>query len=123
VPARCCTFASIMSKPIRVEGIDVDIQIVFTREHLERILPHYDKTGLPRAVIDDMINAYIASGELVPYERWILEYGQRVINPMMNKQLGRAADHPTFNNLLRFALKDEIDRHPTIIELRKFRKS
>lgn len=111
-----------VDKPIRVPGIDVDVQIVFAREHLSLLLPHIDKTGVPRAAIDEMINAYIASGEVVAYERWILEYGQRVLNPLMNQKLGRPADHPTFNNLLKYALKDEIEKHPTIVELRKFRK-
>lgn len=111
-----------MTKPIRVEGIDIEVQIVFTREHLDLILPYYDKTGLSRSVIDDMINAYIASGELVSYERWFLEYGQRVINPLMNQKLGRAINHPTFNNLLKFALKDQIEANPTIIQIRKFKK-
>ncbi len=112
-----------VDKPIRVPGIDVDVQIVFARDHLALLLPHIDKTGIPRSVIDDMINAYIASGEVVAYERWILEYGQRVLNPMMNQKLGRPADHPTFNNLLKYALKEEIEKHPTIVELRKFRKA
>lgn len=113
----------VVDKPIRVPGIDVDVQIVFAREHLTLLLPHIDKTGIPRSVIDEMINAYIASGEVVAYERWILEYGQRVLNPMMNQKLGRPADHPTFNNLLKYALKEEIEKHPTIVELRKFRKA
>ncbi len=111
-----------MSKPIRVEGIDIEVQIVFTPAHLDLIWPYYDKTGLSRGIIDDMINEYIASGERVPYERWFLEYGQRVINPLMNKKLGRPLDHPTFNNLLKFALKKEIEINPVIIQLRKFKK-
>jgi hypothetical protein len=40
----------------------------------------------------------------------------------MNKKLGRAIDHPTFNNLLKFALKERIESHPTILQLRKFKK-
>lgn len=120
-PVMACVICTV-DKPIRVPGIDVDVQIVFVREHLSLLLPHIDKTGVPRAAIDEMINAYIASGEVVAYERWILEYGQRVLNPLMNQKLGRPADHPTFNNLLKYALKDEIEKHPTIVELRKFRK-
>lgn len=108
-----------MSKPIRVEGIDIEIQIVFRASHMDLVLPHYNKVGLPSQVLDEMIDAYIASGEHVQYERWILEYGQKVINPMMNKKLGRAADHPTFNNLLKFALKDVIESDPTLKMFKK----
>src|SRR6478736_4258747 len=108
-----------MNKPIRVEGIDVDIQIVFRSHHLEVIMPHYNKIGLPVTVMNEMIDAYIASGEVVSYERWILEYGQRVINPLMNQKLGRAHNHPTFNNLLRFALKEIIENDPTLKQFKK----
>jgi hypothetical protein len=108
-----------MEKPIRVEGIDVEIQIVFRAHHLEQVLPHYHKVGLPAHVLNDMIDAYIASGEQVPYERWILEYGQKVINPLMNKKLGRPVDHPTFNNLLKFALKEVIENDSILKQFKK----
>ena len=110
-----------MDKPIRVEGIDVDIQIVFRSHHLEVVLPHYNKIGLPETVMNDMIDAYIASGEVVSYERWILEYGQKVINPLMNKKLGRVHNHPTFNNLLRFALKEILENDPTLKLFKKLK--
>ena len=105
--------------PIRVTGIDIEVQIVFRSEHIPLILPQFDKVGISPAIMDELINAYIASGEQVPYERWFLEYGQNKINPLMNQKLKRAANHPTFNNLLKFALKEVIDQHPTIIVMRK----
>jgi hypothetical protein len=103
----------------RVSGIDFDIQLVFSAEHLSLLLPHLAKTGLALEVVDKMIDSYIASGEVETFERWILEYGQSHLNPLINNKLKRKIDHPTFNNLLRFALKDQIDQHPTIIHLRK----
>ncbi len=107
-----------MDKPIRVPGIDVGIQIIFRAEHLQILLPYFEKTGIP-PFVDDMINAYVASGEKVTYERWILEYGQAVLNPMMNKKLGRAVDHPTFNGMLLYALKDILDADPIVALLKK----
>ena len=105
--------------PIRVKGIDIEVQIVFRPEHIEIILPHYEKIGMPVAVMDEMIDAYIASGEKVDYGRWFLEYGQSKINALINQKLGRAIDHPTFNNLLKFALKDIIEVDPIIVVMRK----
>jgi hypothetical protein len=108
-----------MDKPIRVPGIDVEIQLVFQPEHLNLLLPHFDKVGVTQAHLDDMINAYIASGEHMPYARWILEYGQSILNPFMNQYLKRPPANPTFNRMLLFALKDVIEAHPLISHFRK----
>lgn len=112
-----------MDKPIRVEGIDIEIQLVFRKENIELVLPHFQRVGLPEKVLDEMIDAYIKSGETVSYERWFLEYGQRIINPLMNQKLGRAQDHPTFNNLLRHALKDILKVDPILKQFRNFQQS
>ena len=111
-----------MDKPIRVEGIDIEIQLVFRKEHIELVLPHFQRVGLPSTVLDDMIDAYIKSGEIVSYERWFLEYGQRVINPLMNQKLGRAKDHPTFNNLLKHALKEVLETDSILNQFKNFKK-
>ena len=111
-----------MDKPIRVEGIDVDIQLVFRREHIELVLPHFQRVGFSSTVLDEMIDGYIKSGEVVAYERWFLEYGQRIINPLMNQKLGRAKEHPTFNNLLKHALKDILEADPVLKQFRNFQK-
>ncbi len=111
-----------MDKPIRVEGIDVEIQLVFRKEHIELVLPHFQRVGLSPTMMDEMINAYIKSGETVSYERWFLEYGQQVINPLMNQKLGRAKDHPTFNNLLKHALKEVIESDSILKQFKKFQQ-
>jgi hypothetical protein len=111
-----------MDKPIRVEGIDVDIQLVFRKEHIELVLPHFQRVGLPSTELDEMINAYIRSGEMVSYERWFLEYGQQVINPLMNQKLGRAKEHPTFNNLLKHALKEILENNLLLKQFKNFQK-
>jgi hypothetical protein len=111
-----------MDKPIRVEGIDIEIQLVFQREHIELVLPHFQRVGLSSTVLDDMINAYIKSGETVSYERWFLEYGQTMINPLMNQKLGRAKEHPTFNNLLKHALKEILESNPMLKQFKNFQK-
>jgi hypothetical protein len=111
-----------MDKPIRVEGIDINIQLVFKREHIELVLPHFQRVGLSSGIMDEMINAYIQSGETVSYERWFLEYGQTIINPLMNQKLGRAKDHPTFNNLLKHALKEAIETDSLLKEFKNFQK-
>lgn len=106
-------------KPIRIPGIDVSIQLVFRSEHLQLLLPYFEKAGIPPSFVDEMINAYVASGEEVTYERWILEYGQFTLNPIMNKKLGRSADHQTFNAMLLYVLKDIIDADPMLALLKK----
>ena len=106
---------------IGIQGIDVEIQIVFLNKHTNLISPHFEKVGICKSTINEMIDSYISSGEKVSYERWFLEYGQTVINPIMNKKLGRSVDHPTFNNLLRHALKDIIASHPIICQFKKYR--
>ena len=105
----------------RIAGIDVDIQIAFKAEYIPLVLPHFAKAKVNPSIIDDIINAYIASGEQVSYERFFLEYCQKVINPMMNKNLNRASDHPTLNNLLRYALKEQIENDPILAALKKFK--
>lgn len=101
-------------KPIRIPGIDVRVQLVFRSEHLQMLLPYFEKAGIAPTFVDEMINAYVASGEKVTYERWILEYGQFTLNPVMNKKLGRAIDHPTFNAMLLYVLKDIMDADPML---------
>ena len=105
----------------RVPGIDIDIQIAFRHEYLNLILPHLKDLGFTSILFDEMIDAYIASGEKVSYERWIMEYGQAVINPLLNERLKRKPEHPTFNNLLRYALKEHIENDQVIMELKKFK--
>jgi hypothetical protein len=105
----------------RIEGIDFQIQIIFKSEYIKLLIPHFERVGLDLHVVDELINAYIASGEKVTYEFWFLEYGQRVINPMLNKKLNRDVHHPTFNNLLKHALKDELSADPILLAFRKFR--
>lgn len=109
-----------MDKPIRVIGIDVDIQLVFRKEHIELVLPQFQRVGLSSTLMDELINAYIKSGETVSYERWFLEYGQQVINPLLNQKLGRAMDHPTFNNLLKHALKEILESNTFLKQFRNF---
>jgi hypothetical protein len=108
-----------MDKPIGVEGIDVNVQIVFRPEHIPLVLEQFQKIGLPASILDDIINSHIKSGELVSYERWFLEYGQSIINPQMNQKLGRAQEHPTFNSLLKYVLKDVIDNSPILEHFKK----
>lgn len=112
-----------MSKPIRVEGIDFEIQIIFRSEHVELLRPHFERVGLPSNTVNEMIDAYIASGEKVTYERWVLEYGQTVLNPRMNAKLGRPLDHPTYNKMLLFALKDELSSNPILKQLKQFKSA
>lgn len=107
-----------MDKPSRVENINIEVQLVFNAEHLKLLLPHFEKIGLPTSTVDEMINAYIATGEKVSYDRWILEYGQKVLNPLMNLTLGRSKDHPTFNAMLLYTLKDIVDSSPIITHFR-----
>jgi hypothetical protein len=77
----------------RLNGVNIEIQIAFQSHHLPLLIPFLEKAGIGSKEINDMIEAYIASGEKLVYERWILEYGQNVWNPIMNEKLGRSIDH------------------------------
>ena len=106
----------------RVDGVDIDIQIVFRANHLRLLLPYFKQAGLSSAEINTTIDEYILTGETVPFEKWFLQTGQSKLNPIMNKFLKRNPTHPTFNNLVRVALKREIELNETILSLKKFRE-
>lgn len=103
----------------RVIGIDVEVQIVFQAKHLNLLTPLFKRAGINSETVNEMIDEYISAGEPVAFERWVLEYGQSKLNPMMNAFLKRESSHPTFNNLLKVALKDEIENSPTLRKLKK----
>jgi hypothetical protein len=65
-----------------------------------------------------MIDEYTAADGSVSFERWVLEYDQSKLNPLMNRNLGRETTHPTLNKLLKAALKDQ-ESDPTILQLRR----
>jgi len=109
------------SNSSRITGIDIKIQISFKSEYLKLILPQLEKVGIARSMIDEMISAYIESGEKQTYEWWILEYGQKIFNPVINKKLCRPINHPTLNNLLLYVLKSEIESNTTVSQLRKYK--
>jgi hypothetical protein len=104
---------------IRIKGIDVNIQLVFQAEHIKLITPLFQKAGLPKTVSDDIIDFYIKSGEVVSYERFFLEYGQEVLNPILNQLLVRHPDHPTFNNILKHGLKEVLENSELLKAFKK----
>lgn len=106
----------------RLEGIDVEVQIVFRADHLRLLMPYFKQAGIQPSDIDKIIDEHISTGEIVPFERWFLECGQNRLNPSMNRFLKREPSHPTFNKLLKVALKEQIERDPTILQLRRFSK-
>lgn len=112
-----------IDKPIGVSGIDIEIQLVFRSTHIQLVLPYFEKIGLSKSLIDEMINAYVLSGESVPHERWFLEYGQQVFNPLMNEKLGREISHPTFNKMLKHVLKDIIQNDSIFLLVSKANKN
>lgn len=105
----------------RIEGIDIEIQIAFKSEYLKLLLPHLEKVGISNSVIDKMISDHIESGEKETFEWWILDYGQKILNPIVNKKLSRSQGHPTFNNMLHYVLKNEIENNTTVAQLRKYK--
>jgi hypothetical protein len=107
---------------ISVDGIDINIQILFKAEYLRLLIPQFKRAGIIDTDIDEMIDAFIRSGELVSFSKWILTYGQAVLNPIMNKNLNRPPNHPTFNNLLKFALKEFLEIDTTISHLNNSKK-
>lgn len=109
-----------MDKLIRIKGIDIEIQIIFKSTHINKLLEHLVKAGLPTSVINQSIDLYIATGEKVPYEKWFLYHGQTVLNPIINRNLNRESNHPTFNNMLKHVLKDELTNHPILKSFKRF---
>lgn len=105
---------------IRVPGIDVNIQLIFRKEHIQLVLPHFKTIGLADTILNQIIDAHIASGEQVSFERFFLEYGQGVLNPAINEKLKRPKDHPTFNNLLKYVLAEELENS---LLLKSFKRS
>lgn len=53
----------------RLNGVNIEIQIAFQSHHLPLLIPFLEKAGIGSKEINDMIEAYIASGEKLVYER------------------------------------------------------
>ncbi len=104
---------------IRVPGIDIDIQIVFRARHLPLLAPFFKRAGVTADAINRMIDEHISSGEVMPFERWVLEYGQSKLNPLMNAYLKRDSKHKTFNSLLKVALKEHLENDPVLRQLKR----
>ncbi|MBI3218573.1 MAG: hypothetical protein HYZ44_03605 [Bacteroidetes bacterium] len=107
----------------KIEGIDVEIQIVFKASHLPILTPYFLRAGVSQSKIDSIIDEYIESGENLVFERWFLDTCQKKINPEMNKFLGREINHPTFNRLLNVALRAIIEKDTIVVHLRKSRRN
>jgi hypothetical protein len=103
----------------KIDGIDVEVQIAFKASHLAILAPYFIKAGIEPSKIDLIIDEYILTGENVVFERWFLDSCQKRLNPEMNKYLGRDINYPTFNRLLKVALKEKIEQDPTVLHLRK----
>lgn len=106
----------------KIEGIDVEIQIVFKATHLPILTPYFIKAGISQLKINAIIDEYIQSGETIVFERWFLNTCQKKLNPEMNKFLGREVNYPTFNRMLRFALHPIIEQDAIVFHLRKSHK-
>ncbi|MFN8887481.1 MAG: hypothetical protein ACK5WF_08475 [Cyclobacteriaceae bacterium] len=103
----------------KIEGIDVEIQIAFKASYLPILMPYFTQAGIHPSKIDSIIDEYILTGENVVFERWFLDYCQKRLNSEMNKYLSRDINYPTFNRLLKVALKEKIEQDSTVLHLRK----
>ncbi|MBI3218543.1 MAG: hypothetical protein HYZ44_03450 [Bacteroidetes bacterium] len=103
----------------RIDGIDIEIQIAFKSAHLPLLIPYFEKAGIHSQKVNSIIDEYILTGEHVVFERWFLDSCQKRLNPEMNSYLKRDVNYPTFNRLLKVALKERIEQDPTVLHLRK----
>ncbi|SKC47780.1 hypothetical protein [Ohtaekwangia koreensis] len=73
------------------------LRMVFTQDEIE-------------AMHKTMWAEYKKNPKATSQENFMLEWGETVWQPEMNRRLNRPADHPTFEKLLRVAFKDELER-------------
>ena len=109
----------------RIEGISYQVQYVFTIASLVYVMPNLRQTGIdvPR-VVRDCWEEYDLSDRKDSPEAFFLKYGVRVINPLLNKKLGRPKDHSTFNDILEYSLEEVMAKDQNLQrELRKLKKA
>lgn len=99
----------------RIEGISYEVQYVFTLASLVYVMPNLRQTGIDTTkVMRDCWQKYDDSDRKESQQNFFLKYGVRVINPLLNKKLNRPTDHPTFNDILEYSLKDVIAKDASL---------
>lgn len=93
----------------QIEGISYEVQYVFTLASLVHVMPNLRQTGIDtQKIMQAFWNEYDETGKKESQTNFFLKYGVRVINPLLNKKLNRPPDHPTFNDILEYSLKEVI---------------
>ena len=108
----------------RIEGISYQVQYVFTISSLVHVMPSLRQTGIdvPK-VVRECWDEYDLSDRKDTPATFFLKYGVRVINPLLNKKLGRPVGHPTFNDIMEYSLEEVIAKDQGLQrELRKMKK-
>ncbi|CAN5231243.1 hypothetical protein BH09BAC3_BH09BAC3_21020 [soil metagenome] len=75
-----------------------DLKIIW--QHLEKVF------GLDVKVYQEQYERYVltCSGDVAGF----VDFGAAEIEPILNRMIGRDSSYPTWNNLLRFLLKDKL---------------
>jgi len=98
-----------------VEGISHEVYYVFSQARLNLVWPELDRV-LPLNVSRPIVKQIWESYDQIDREKqgapstYFLRESQRILNPLLNQKLGRPADHPTWNNLLAYALREHISK-------------
>lgn len=83
------------------------------------IYPQFRRLGFDTIKLHkEFITDFKASGER-DETAYFLDYGLRVLNPMLNQRLNRPIDHPTFIKLVEYSIQDEIKRSQDVWTKRK----
>jgi len=95
-----------------IPGISREVEYVWSLGKFFRLWPELDRVMDPiesrsfvKKVWDDYRLLYEPE---VSESRYFLIRAQKELNSRLNEILGRPADHPTLNNLLAYALRNEI---------------
>jgi hypothetical protein len=98
-----------------------DLEDVIDQHDLEKIWRHLEKIfALDVRVYQQEFKQHLTLQGNECRPQLIIEYGEFVIQPVLNKMLRRDSDYPTWINMLRFLFKEKLAENS---ELRNYYRS
>lgn len=93
--------------------VSEEVRLVFEMPLAERVWPQLDKLGLnPKELEAHFLGYYsgVRRGNVYAEPRLVfLEWGEYELQPKLNRKLHRNHCHPTFNAMMEYILKPEIE--------------
>lgn len=99
--------------------VSLEVDIVFVLTYLPNVWDALKLAGFDtKAIAAQCWHDLKDSKKNISDEKWFLIWGMEVLNPLMNLKLGRPIEHPSFRNMMEYALKEKIDLNGTVRDIR-----